>query len=157
MGKWTSDAYYHKQGVAFETNMAKVGEALKALRRQGMIARQNFLCCGNCAATALGIQLDKSRAAGKEIAGAVYFHKQDAESALKYGTLYLGYGAGDPYESRGVESRAVGMLIVTALRSTGLDVKWSGDAWERIEVRIWRTPADQAEFEADGIMLPDCD
>lgn len=150
-----SNAYTANRGTIYEDNMRKVTEAFRAIRKHKIFARQNFLCCGSCASYALGTQLTEARAKGKEAKGAVYYHRQDAECALEAGVLYIGFGAGDGDDSLAMDEQTVevGKITVQCLREAGLDVTWDGDKWSRITVTIWRTAAEQAAFDRDGIMV----
>lgn len=155
MSKRHYDAYSFDRGLTYEANMEKVAAAFKAMRANGLVARQNFMCCGSCASSALSDQLNKARGKGKAVKGAVYFHRQDSECALDYGKLYIGFGAGG--ENAEADCLEVGRIAVECLRAAGLEVKWDNSVWTRPVVTIWRSERDQAQFDRDGIMLPDCD
>jgi hypothetical protein len=57
----------------------KLDAAFEALTQAGFLARQNFMCCGNCAGTALANEAEELVDAGMTPKGAVFFHQQDAE------------------------------------------------------------------------------
>ena len=55
---------------------SNLNRAFAALEEEGIIARQNFTCCGTCASAEIWDEIDDSR----EWKGYVYFHQQDTES-----------------------------------------------------------------------------
>jgi hypothetical protein len=113
----------------------RLTKAFRALRREGLVAKQKFMCCRNCAGTKIGNDVEampeEERA---KIKGAVFYTTQDAEPERN--GLYLAYG---PIETEkhgtiGEHTRAVGARIVKALRAEGLKVKWDGSPNTRIHV-----------------------
>ncbi|QVQ51498.1 hypothetical protein J4H86_22305 [Spiractinospora alimapuensis] len=67
------------------TNLTR---AFRELETIGVIARQDFTCCGNCAAAEIGGERDESRT----WRGYVYFHTQDTDQLLENHSTYVGYG-----------------------------------------------------------------
>lgn len=121
------------------TNADKLNALFKELRRRDLVARQNFMCCGGCAAAAIGEDVRKR---GKR--GGVYYHRQDAERLRPsdrercYGrrgaqSVFLGYGSADGDE--GV-AQAIGADIVAAAALVGLRTEWDGSAARRVEVLL---------------------
>ena len=106
-------------------------EAFKAMRKDGILARQNFSCCGGCASYELGTKLEEAKAAGKPKVGTVYYHRQDAEGLRRDGTVYLGFGAGRG--SSDDDSRLVACKALEALNDAGLKTEWDGTP----RTRIW--------------------
>lgn len=104
----------------------KLTAAFKAMRKQNLVARRNFMCCGGCASTALNTVCK----AKDKILGAVYYTQQGEEAFRKGKALYLNYG--------GVESRAtdevVGTMVRDALNAAGVEFEWSGNPAECIKV-----------------------
>lgn len=99
----------------------KLQKAFRLLRSQGFEARGNFMCCGNCATSAL--KLD-----GKK--GGVYWHQQDDEGFKKDGHLYIGFCTPD-----GKGSDKVAEATVAALTASGVWAEWDGDTGTRILVK----------------------
>ncbi|WIM93582.1 hypothetical protein ACTOB_005565 [Actinoplanes oblitus] len=64
------------------------------LNRLGVLARENFACCGTCAAAEIHDERDDSR----HWRGYLWYHQQDTESLAESetGSVYLGYGAYPP-------------------------------------------------------------
>jgi hypothetical protein len=67
----------------------QLAKAFDELAEIGVLARQNFACCGTCASAEIGGECDDTRA----WRGYVYFHAQDAERIPESRETYLGYGA----------------------------------------------------------------
>lgn len=63
--------------------------AFEELDALGVVARQNFSCCGTCASG----EIWDERPDGRPSRGYVYFHAQDTEQLLESNDTYLGYGA----------------------------------------------------------------
>ena len=59
-------------------------EAFRLMRKRGLLARMNFLCCSNCAGHELtNMAVDAIRSGKKkqdDIKGCVFYHRQDAEA-----------------------------------------------------------------------------
>lgn len=104
---------------------AAVTAAFKELRREGFAARQNFMCCGGCAGSAMPD--DKP---------GVYYHRQADDRSWHDGhgwtkgqrvdylcsTLHISYGDVD-----GGDDREVGIKLYHALQRNGLHVEWDGN------------------------------
>jgi hypothetical protein len=116
------------------TFKAKLTKAFRSLRRQGFIARQNFLCCQTCAGYEATQIAERMTLLGKKVEGCVFYHQQDARQFNEDGTLYLAYG--DLKSSKlgkiGRLTKEVGEMVVAALRAEGLEPEWDGDPDRRI-------------------------
>lgn len=111
-------------------DMAKLIAAFADLNDEGIITLHNHLCCGNCAATDIGVCYGKFSPEEKaRWMGAVYYHEQAAEDAVEGGDLALGYGS----LSVG-SSEAIGEKLVEALRARKLNVEWDGDPRKKVFV-----------------------
>lgn len=114
----------------------KLGAAFKALRKLGFIARQNYLCCGNCAGCQIAIDIDKMPEEKKaKVQGAVFYHRQAREAMDDGHGLWLNYGpvsaSGKEY---GLPTEQVGALALVTLREAGLLVEWDGNPATRLFV-----------------------
>lgn len=123
------------------TNADLLKIAFAQLRREGLIARQNFLCCSGCALSQIGADFAKPRNAIK--AGFVFYHRQDTERLRpkqRYvkpsETLHLRFGARPGAILEDQETVIVGRAIVDALADVGLEAKWNGDPRVTIEVLL---------------------
>ena len=68
---------------------SRLTAAFNELAGIGVIAREDFSCCGNCASSEIGDERDDSRV----WRGYVYFHSQDTDRILQGRQTYVGYGA----------------------------------------------------------------
>jgi hypothetical protein len=115
-----------------------LGDAFKLLRREGFIARQNFLCCQTCAgyelATRIGDMPEQKR---KKVKGVVYYHNQDNTNLKERGSVYLAYGPVDTarHGEIGLHGVEVGRAVVKALEAVGLAYEWDGLDSTRILVK----------------------
>ena len=111
--------------------------AFKALRRKGLITRQNFLCCQNCAGYALTEMAVKLVEQGKPFNGTVFYHAQDNANRKDGEDFYLAFGdVNSTQKGRlGLDSATVGRMVVEALAAEGLETEWNGDPDTRILVR----------------------
>lgn len=118
------------------TQPAPLSDIFKSLRRQGLIARQNYLCCTSCAGCAIANDAEKLIDAGKSPVGAVFFHRQNATSYGDTGKLIIHYGRVDTVKHGpvGIDSVKVGEMVATAFRESGWSVKWDGSPNTCIEV-----------------------
>ena len=118
------------------TDCDRLDAAFAALEDDGVIARQNFSCCGNCASAEIWAEIDEARDAGRPARGYAYYHMQDTESAVDGHGLYLGYGAcaeGDD------ATLGVAQEIVARLQAHGLRTDWDGSITKRIAVPLdWK-------------------
>lgn len=102
-------------GENYFKNKRKVNELFKLFRKEGFVARQNFLCCSTCALA----QLEDEGKASKY----VYYHSQDGDRfkeegnrvALRYDSEY-------------------GEDLATIAMEAGFIVNWNGDALRIIEL-----------------------
>ncbi|GAA2590965.1 hypothetical protein GCM10010435_82100 [Winogradskya consettensis] len=115
-------------GWAARTDSDRLTDAFRALDVAGIVAREDFACCGSCGHSEIGDEVGK----GQRARGYVFYHGQDAERAAQGGSLWLAYGA----FGEEVGDAEVGGEIVAALRGEGLEVDWTGDAGQRIHVRL---------------------
>jgi hypothetical protein len=116
--------------------------AFKALSKKGLYARQNFLCCRNCAgyqlATIATKAIDKNPKKKEKILGCVFYTKQDAESYCKNKNFYLSYGplGTEKHGEIGKPTKEVGELVVKVLAENGVETEWDGDGDSRILVKV---------------------
>ncbi|TCB97282.1 hypothetical protein E0H26_13565 [Micromonospora zingiberis] len=110
------------------TDSDRLTDAFRALDITGIVAREDFACCQSCGSSEIGDEVTK----GAPARGYVFYHGQDAERAAQGGTLWLAYGSFDEQ----IDAAQVGEEVVAALRGEGLEVDWTGDAAQRIHVRL---------------------
>jgi hypothetical protein len=147
----------------------RLGEAFKAMRRAGLIARQAFMCCGNCAGAELATRAGAMPAARRaRVKGVAFYTRQDAARlaparAGEEAGVFIAYG---PLETQaagrvGLATPEVGRLVEQACREAGLEVEWDGSPEKRIYARErplrwlpWRlgeSMADAASLACGGV------
>lgn len=100
--------------------------AFRALRKQGMVCKQDFLCCASCAGAWLGLR--------HRGAAVCYFTEQDADRLRAHGYVHIRFGmVGYDNDAR---VTAIGKRIATALRKAGCVVEWNGDPG--MCIKAWR-------------------
>ena len=119
------------------TDVDRLFAVFDALDRDGIVARADFTCCQTCGHAEIGDE------AGDDARGYVFFHRQDTESAVAGGGVWLAYGSfGEPAAGQGpaAADEAVAREVVAALTASGLPVEWDGSARTRIKVgpMAWR-------------------
>ncbi|QQQ76579.1 hypothetical protein IOD16_37280 [Saccharothrix sp. 6-C] len=122
-----------QEGWPERTDVDRLFAVFDALDRAGIVARADFTCCQTCGHAEIGDE------AGEDARGYVFFHRQDTESAVAGGGVWLAYGSfGDEADLEPVDhaaaDEAVGREVVAALAAGGLPVEWNGSARTRIQV-----------------------
>lgn len=124
------------------TDCDKLDQAFEDLEAGGVIARQNFTCCGTCGAAEIADEIAQLVAAGRKAVGYVFYHAQDTESAAEGHGVYLNYGSVEDSEEAAL---AIGHSIVRALRKYGLSPSWDGTMSRRIAVPLdWKRRRERA-------------
>lgn len=116
---------------------ARLTKAFRYLRKQnGILAKQNFMCCGGCAGHALADRITEENAAKPgRWNGSVYYHRQNNDSLIELGEVYIHFGHADGCrdasnvikdENRPNDTKAIGQCAKEALEHFGLTVEWDG-------------------------------
>ncbi|WP_203717146.1 DUF6891 domain-containing protein [Asanoa siamensis] len=128
---------------------ANITAAFEELNGLGVVARENFSCCGTCASGEIHDERDDSR----HWQGYLWFHQQDTDSLIMSdkGEVWLGYGVYPPadfdedaYEKLSeAEQRAsyqadlerlLDDVAFPVLRKHGMKVTWNRRQSTRIQV-----------------------
>jgi len=111
-------------------------EVFKELRKEGFLARANFMCCQSCAGYDLAERATKLRDKGKVIKGVVYWTRQDEEDLRRHNKVYLAYGPCDTgkYGTIGLPTKKVGEIVCRKLDKYKIPYEWNGDPSVRILV-----------------------
>lgn len=64
--------------------------------------------------------------------GYCYYHGQDVERVINYGSLYIGFYG--PHDNNEKEAIIVGNKVAAALKDAGFTINWNNTATKRIEV-----------------------
>jgi len=134
---------------------ARLRLAFKSLRARGYIALDRPACCASCSwarimELAAGLLESGKR---ERIAGAVFYHDQDADHMREEGECYIGYGPLiDPVQWDATrelrEAVLIGRDVVKVLQAHRLAVEWDGSPKTRIRATI--PPAEQPRKMVSG-------
>jgi hypothetical protein len=108
-------------------------EAFKTMRKNGLVARMNFLCCQNCGITQISDELDEGKHRNK--IGYAFFHSQDNSDIENRGEVYIAWGHVKDKPNK-IEKKQVSDVICNAIESAGLKVVWDGSSDHRIKATI---------------------
>lgn len=118
------------------TDCDRLDTAFATLETMGIIARQNFSCCGTCGAGEILDEMDAATKQGRKVVGYAFYHAQDTESAADGYGLCLNYGTDQDDEARALE---IARQIVDVLEAQGLTTAWDGTWNQRISVSLdWK-------------------
>ena len=118
------------------TDCDRLDAAFEELQSAGIVARQNFSCCGTCGAAEIGDEIDAEVKKGTKVRGYAFFHMQDTESAVEGYGLYLSYGSVTEGEEAAL---GTGEEIVDTLEKHGLKTEWDGTWENRIHLQLdWK-------------------
>jgi len=111
-------------------------EVFKELRKEGFLARANFMCCRTCAGYDLACRAEELHKRGKEIKGTVFWTRQDEEDLRKSGRMYISYGplGTKKYGTIGLPTKTVGKIFCEKLTKYNIPHKWDGNPDVRILV-----------------------
>lgn len=122
------------------TDCDKLDAAFAALEADGVIARQNFTCCGTCGSAEIWDAIATFETTYGPARGYAFYHVQDTESAVEGGGLYLNYGAVEDGEAAAL---TIARDIVAELEAHGLQTDWNGSWNQRIGVALdWKRRRD---------------
>lgn len=144
-GLWPELAAEHQAAQAEwpeTTDYDRLNAAFESMEAKGIIARQNFTCCGSCGSAEIWDEVDVVRDAGGPARGYAFFHWQDTERAVDGEGLYLNYGACEEGEAAALE---VAKEIVAELQAHELATDWNGQWNQRIGLTLdWKRRQDYA-------------
>ncbi len=119
---------HHKEQANWDgpTDCDRLDHAFAQLERQGIVARQDFACCGNC-----GVAEISAEATPETSRGYVFYHMQDTQRAVDGGDLSFNYGV---FHGGEADTVAIGWRLFESLRDAGLKPKWDGDIRQRVSL-----------------------
>ena len=118
-----------------QINREAVLEAFKTLRKNRVLAKANFSCCGSCAGSEIDGRLEDKP---MKWDGYAYWHRQTEARAFPWvfsydpPSLNIYYG-GNEYGSD-MTTEHIGSRIVAVMESHGLNVHWDGNPDNSIEI-----------------------
>lgn len=140
-------AVRREQQASWGEVRSNITDAFDELNAAGVVARQDFACCGSCASAEIHDERDDSRT----WKGWVWYDQQDTESLVESddGTVYIGYGA---YPAEDFDEAAYEKLkkkqkvaiyeqdvknllhetVFPILTKHGIEISWDGDLDTRI-------------------------
>lgn len=92
-----------------------IRRAFTRLRMQGIIARQDYLCCSGCACGSL-----EEQRCERNLKGWVFYHGQDRERFHEGETLWIRFGPAHV-------AAEMAAAAIEALKAQGLKPRWNGD------------------------------
>jgi hypothetical protein len=113
-------------------------QVFKESRKEGFIARANYLCCQSCADSQIVQDAEKLADKGKRIKGCIYWHRQDEDNLRRHNKLYLAYGniESEKHGVIGLPNKEIGEIIKSKLERVGLKVEWNSNPDTRILVTV---------------------
>jgi hypothetical protein len=155
--------------------MARLKEAFKEMKAAGLIARQNFSCCGGCAGYEIATDVKENAKLAEKTKGAVFYTTQSrgnfydaietyerrlsrnrgAKSEVRP-SMYLHFGdVTVTYEDKtkktfGLPTVEVGKIVTAALAKHGIEYHWSGSEDEGIEI-VYRSESTVAPYRISAI------
>jgi hypothetical protein len=136
----------------------KLDKAFEMMSAAGLLAEQNFMCCGSCAGYELSTQAATIlKEEDRRVAGCVFYHGQDAENRNHGNDFYLRYGPLHTTEhgTIGESTEAVGCMVIGALTLAGVEHEWDGDPNHAIVIKgcdpndDWDEPCGEEDDESD--------
>ena len=124
------------------TDYDRLDAAFRSMEAKGIVARQNFTCCGTCGSTEIWDEIEDARSVGADVRGYAFFHMQDTDRGVEGHGVYLNYGACEEGEGPAIE---IANDIVAELRAHDLAPHWNGASSQRIGVPLdWKRRVDYA-------------
>ena len=116
----------------------KIRNVFKELRREGYLARMNYLCCGTCACSSLPSRSEELEKNGKEIKGVIFYHEQSEEGLWDYGNVCIYFGTHKDQDDMRTTDRKMGEYLVNKFKDAGVDVEWDGSPRKAIQLYAYR-------------------
>jgi len=124
---------------------SRLTQAFAELETIGVIAREDFTCCGTCGHAEIGDERENM----PDARGFVYYHEQDTERLIEDRATYIGYGvfldshlSADEWEALSEAEKdttyhrlTIGLMrdeVIPVLRRHGIDVEWDENPGARI-------------------------
>lgn len=118
--------------------MFGLDEVFKKLDAKGIMAKQNYWCCGGCGSSAMAQEVERLRKEGNTTyRGGTFFHYQGTESGAKLGKFYLNFGSSEN-KPTAEQNEAIGREVVEALTDGGFQTEWDGTSGDAILVILTR-------------------
>lgn len=142
--KQLSSRYYNKIRLDFqkldvvETKKKEIRDALvaafKLLRKEGIYARANLMCCTGCGCSSIGVM--ESNGKLKKYYGATFWHNQDEDGLSEGRDMWLTHSVLEGHDGKDVE---VANHILSVLIKCGVPATWNGETSEKICINVEKT------------------
>lgn len=114
----------------------KLDLAFKLMRKKGLIAKQNFCCCSNCAISELTSIVNTKFKQCHTINGIVFYHRQDSNSRKSNNGFHISYGQMNAGKNLiGIDPFKIAMIVINCLKEVGIEYEWSGNTDDRIYIK----------------------
>lgn len=139
-------------------NKEKLDKAFKRLRKNGLIARQNFSCCGSCGSYEIATRMEELLKDNKQALGYVFYNRQSAEALRGNGRnpadgrLYISYADGSTSKFPNnipKSTEEIGKMLAIALTDAGLVVEWDGNPDSSVLVKMDEKVAEKIEVDSE--------
>ena len=119
-----------------ETDYDRLAAAFAHLEDRGIVARQDFSCCGTCGGVEIRDEMERVASTGPSVRGYTFFHVQGTDTAVDGRGLYLAYGSVAETEAGAL---AIAREVVATLENSGLSAIWDGSWATCIHVKLdWK-------------------
>lgn len=112
---------------------SKLNELFKRVRKEGAIARQNFMCCASCAS----YDLYHKAKNGQPV---LFYHRQDTPRITSDQGVFLRFGINKNFEVSPENERLLdacfGSHVARIAEELDLKVDWDGDPYKCIWVEL---------------------
>lgn len=111
--------------------------AFSILSSKGFLIGMNHLCCASCAGYDLAEQATRIvDEGGAKPNGVVFWHNQDQDNWRDSGSMSIRYGqiGTQKYGDLGLDTLAVGQIVVAVLDECSVPWSWDGDPGRTITV-----------------------
>ncbi|MBX3064650.1 MAG: hypothetical protein KF726_16835 [Anaerolineae bacterium] len=130
-------AEYEREQATWEypTDCDRLDNAFEEFNQKGIVARQNFSCCGTCGSGEIE-EIAEEQRKHRYVRGTVFYHVQTTELAVNGYGVYLYFAAMIDDEQ---EHRRLGRVIIEILERAGLATEWDDDPQKAIHIRMdWK-------------------
>jgi hypothetical protein len=126
----------------------RITAAFAALNKQGILAKQNFTCCGSCGHGEAYWAAKERQEQGLPSHGYAFYHQQDTESGVAGHGLHIAFGSLVDDDAARV---AIGAEISQAFTHFGIDHDWNQSAGTRLYIKPFTWSRQKSP---SGALLP---
>jgi hypothetical protein len=101
---------------------ARLNAAFAEIRKAGLFAQQNFMCCSGCALADAAI---KCCVPGRKERGVVYYTQQDNDALREVGKCYIRFASFNREKDLSIGD--IADVVTTALARQAIQIEWDGN------------------------------